>query len=629
MEEDPQSHDKGLFEYLESCLRHKNEAVVFEAARALCELKGISPKELSPAISVLQLFLGSSKPTLRFAAVRTLNKVAMTHPLLVTTCNLDMENLISDTNRSIATLAITTLLKTGAESSVDRLMKQISNFMNEITDEFKIVVIEAIRTLCLKFPQKHRNLINFLSAVLRDEGGFEFKKAIVDTLLAIMYDIPDTKEVVLTHLCEFIEDCEFTPLAVKVLHVLGKEGPSTTSPSKYIRYIYNRVILENANVRASAVSALAKFAVKLESLRPKILVLLRRCLVDNDDEVRDRATFYLSMLEQDFELAKELILDADLHLPLTNLETALAEYVRNPTDAPFDVATVPVDLPKDKRPKAATKAAAAEAAPAHNVYAEALAQIPDFVTLGNLFKSSKPVELTEKGADYSVNCVKHVFSEHIVFQFNITNTINDQLLENAIVKMDLSSLSDFSLEKVIPAVSLPCDTPGVCYVSLRRPPEYLTGSIGCILKFTSKDVDPQSGEAEEVGYDDQYQIEEVEVNMADYIHKTFISNFQTEWETVGADNEVVETFALSTMKNLTDAVKEIIDFLGMQPCERSDQVPPKKAKHILYLSGRGVGGVPVFVRARMKSDPSSGVNVELTVRSLSLGVSQAVATVFV
>ena len=80
----------------------------------------------------------------------------------------------------------------------------------------------------------------------------------------------------LTHLCEFIEDCEFTYLSNKVLHVLGKEGPSTTVPSRYIRYIYNRISLENASVRASAVSALAKFAVKLESLRPSITILLRR-----------------------------------------------------------------------------------------------------------------------------------------------------------------------------------------------------------------------------------------------------------------------------------------------------------------------------------------------------------------
>ena len=85
-------------------------------------------------------------------------QVASTHPLAVTNCNIDMESLISDQNRSIATLAITTLLKTGNESSVDRLMKQMTNFMSDIADEFKIVVVEAIRSLCLKFPLKYRSL---------------------------------------------------------------------------------------------------------------------------------------------------------------------------------------------------------------------------------------------------------------------------------------------------------------------------------------------------------------------------------------------------------------------------------------------------------------------------------------
>ncbi|KAA8539097.1 hypothetical protein F0562_025789 [Nyssa sinensis] len=84
--------------------------------------------------------------------------VAMTHPMTVTNCNIDMESLISDQNRSIATLAITTLLKTGNESSVDRLMNQITNFMSDIADEFKIVVVEAIRSLRLKFPLKYRSL---------------------------------------------------------------------------------------------------------------------------------------------------------------------------------------------------------------------------------------------------------------------------------------------------------------------------------------------------------------------------------------------------------------------------------------------------------------------------------------
>jgi hypothetical protein len=66
----------------------------------------VSARELAPAITVLQLFLSSSKPVLRFAALRTLNRVAMTHPMAVTNCNIDMEGLIGDSNRSIATLGV-------------------------------------------------------------------------------------------------------------------------------------------------------------------------------------------------------------------------------------------------------------------------------------------------------------------------------------------------------------------------------------------------------------------------------------------------------------------------------------------------------------------------------------------
>ena len=63
---------------------------------------------------------------------------------------------------------------------------------------------------------------------------------------------------------------------------------SPQEPSKYIRFIYNRVVLENATVRASAVSALAKFGIQIAELRPSIIVLLQRCLYDNDDEVSAR-----------------------------------------------------------------------------------------------------------------------------------------------------------------------------------------------------------------------------------------------------------------------------------------------------------------------------------------------------
>ena len=102
-----------MFQLLESWLRNKNEMVVYEAARCICSLPNVTQKELFPAVSALHMMLLSNKPCVRFAAMRTLNKLAMTMPVAVWPCNVDMEGLINDPNRSIATFAITTLLKTG------------------------------------------------------------------------------------------------------------------------------------------------------------------------------------------------------------------------------------------------------------------------------------------------------------------------------------------------------------------------------------------------------------------------------------------------------------------------------------------------------------------------------------
>ncbi len=80
-------------------------------------------------------------------------------------------------------------------------MKQITGFMSEISDEFKVIVIDAVRSLCLKFPQKQALMVNFLSNVLRDEGGYEYKKAIVEAIFDIIYHVPESKEFCIIIFC--------------------------------------------------------------------------------------------------------------------------------------------------------------------------------------------------------------------------------------------------------------------------------------------------------------------------------------------------------------------------------------------------------------------------------------------
>ncbi|CAF1517912.1 unnamed protein product [Rotaria sp. Silwood1] len=89
--EEGEGRDSPMYDFIDSCLRHKNEMVIYEAASTIVSLKCVAPKELSSAVNVLQLFISSSKPVLRYAAVRTLNKVAIQYPAAVTACNVDLE----------------------------------------------------------------------------------------------------------------------------------------------------------------------------------------------------------------------------------------------------------------------------------------------------------------------------------------------------------------------------------------------------------------------------------------------------------------------------------------------------------------------------------------------------------
>ena len=72
-----------------------------------------------------------------------------------------------------------------------------------------------------------------------------------------------------------------------------------------------------------------------------------------------------------------------------------------------------------------------------------------------------------------------------------------------------------------------------------------------------------------------------------------------------------------------DAVKQISQFLGMQPCERSDHVDHNKNTHTLLLAGVFRGGHDVLVRARLAR--TQQVTMKITVRSTDLNVCELIA----
>ncbi|PPJ52208.1 hypothetical protein CBER1_09754 [Cercospora berteroae] len=658
--EDDPSLRRPMMKLLDEWLRDKSEMVNFEAAKAIGEMPDLTDAEIGQAIHVLQLFLTSPRAVTKFAAIRILHQFASFKPDAVRQCNPDIESLISNSNRSIATFAITTLLKTGNESSVDRLMTQISTFMSEITDEFKVTIVEAIRTLCLKFPSKQARMLTFLSGILRDEGGYEFKRSVVESMFDLIKFVPEARDEALAHLCEFIEDCEFTKLAVRILHVLGMEGPKTAQPTKYIRYIYNRVVLENAIVRAAAVTALAKFGVgqKDPEVKKSVGVLLKRCLDDTDDEVRDRAALNLRLMKDEDDDFSGRFVRNDSMFSLPVLEDQLAHYVNGGSAEafanPFDFSNVPVvtreqSLAEDRTKKLTTATptlkaptigpkktdtsaaeAAAQATVATQKYASQLGAIPEFSSYGGVLKSSPVVELTESETEYVVSAVKHLFKEHVVIQFDIKNTLADYVLSDVSVICTPSSpdeeeetpLMDDGF--VIPVELLKSEEPGTVYVSFSRPEgQFVAASFTNVLKFTLKEIDPATGEPEEGGYEDEYQTNDLELDGSDYVVPAFAGSFDNIWQGLPDAEEASETLQLSHAKSISEAVELLVKALGMQPLEGSE-VALSTSTHTLRLYGKSVTGGKVASQIRMAFSAKSGVTVKITARSEEEGLAALV-----
>lgn len=62
-----------------------------------------------------------------------------------------------------------------------------------------------------------------------------------------------------------------------------------------------------------------------------------------------------------------------------------------------------------------------------------------------------------------------------------------------------------------------------------------------------KDCDPTTGEADPEGFEDEYQIEDIEVTTSDYVRSSYVSQFTEEFESL-QDNEAIDTFALDKEK---------------------------------------------------------------------------------
>jgi coatomer subunit gamma len=241
-------------------------------------------------------------------------------------------------------------------------------------------------------------------------------------------------------------------------------------------------------------------------------------------------------------------------IPVVSHEQALAEERTKKLTTATPTLKAPSTGPTKPKANGAAEVVAASAA-ATQKYAEELMKIPELRAYGPILKSSTPAELTESETEYVVTAIKHIFKGHFVLQYDIKNTLPDTVLEDVSVVATPSD-EDEVLEEdfIIPIRSLATDTPGTGYVAFKKSggeSAFPITSFTNVLKFTSKEIDLTTGEPDENGYEDEYQVEDLELTGADYVIPAFAGSFDHVWEQTGANGEEAsETLQLSNVKSI-------------------------------------------------------------------------------
>jgi len=237
--------------------------------------------------------------------------------------------------------------------------------------------------------------------------------------------------------------------------------------------------------------------------------------------------------------------------------------------------------------------------------------------------------LTDKELEYQVLVSKHVFPEHVVFDFAVTNTVSDQKLNGVTVSMQSSDPGLFTPHAVLSAGSIGGNETRHAYVAYRR--EVHGGgvvprsSFECSLEFQSVDIEEATGEEISDPIDEVYPLSQtVEFSARDMIRPQPVSNFRVEWEATGKTGQ--EELKLQVEAPTVAAVaSRLLKVSGLAACDGTGSIGSTAPKASPLLAGTYASGERVLVRTALVQVKSDRVGVRLMVRCSNPAVPAAVA----
>ncbi len=249
--------------------------------------------------------------------------------------------------------------------------------------------------------------------------------------------------------------------------------------------------------------------------------------------------------------------------------------------------------------------------------------------LGELFRSTPFVELTEPLTEYRVKCIKHMtVTGYIVFEFRCWNTFTGNLLQNVGVSMQNLGTTHLTLVGTTPILSLPADDYASAYVTF----SYGKGTFPIetfhtVLQFSTRGIDQKP----EDSYEDEYTMEDIGLDLSDYMkpQPPMYGDWSRAWNDLKEKDITIREFILPRVDTCASAIHAILSVLSsMRPHADSDKVESKKTRHTLMLSGRWISQITVLARVRIMVN-SGGAKVQLSVGSSETAINKMLVQAFI
>lgn len=627
-----------LHSYLETCCSKSNfDSVILESSRAILKIPNPKESMVKMALDNLKQLLLNYKKVIVYGTLKTLDEIATKYSSIAIDVFLDLEKILENVsnNLSFKALALSIFLKISknlSENRLERMLKTITEQYALFKEDFKREIVLISISNYQADSAKYKTYFSFFTSLLKLPASEPTKLEIVEAITWFVKNVDCYKRQALVTLAEYIEDCTSESIKSKILLVIGNQSKGMSNLNQLVRHIYNRVIIEGPIVRSAAISALGEIANHNENLKDKIILLIKNCLSDSDNEVRERAYFYFKALsdnkeeeirryifpENQLTFSEDLLRKAEIIQSIiaskkqdlissSNINKDINDMLKNP------------DIVNKIEIKAAVKTSSIIGSTNLSTAKSDKASIPsttqsnvdvdpEFLKTSFFKQHNYPKivtasqKLTEDSAEYKVAYRKYIYLDSVILAFSIENTVEESMLKNISLNITKTDKNDFNLSKseIIAIEALKFGEVKTLFMRLtpNTSQKYAYTMFSLVLHYDVQELDAK-GNPHGASYKDNHVIyKKIDIKFSDYMTphtKINEGNFASEWNT-STESESFNAYDNKLKlpySSIKKAGQEISKLIGLQPFENLNNLDKSASKFKFTYAYESIYGTSV------------------------------------